>query len=274
MKQHATSLYLRWLVVLLACLTLGATNALAQDVLILSKNDDHSTQDRDFDEGDIIYLKVESSEVDFSSIRFGEFKLTSRSEELGYEGEFVNNFDGTYTAEIPVSEIDLVDHLWTWDGFIQDDIGNTFESRILIRIGAPDDLGGFGVRAVVEAIGDDFFTLKGYDFQVTDQTQFFFAPYHHYDNEDDGTGEPPPPADGEPIPASFEELEAGYAVQARVFQSESGELIAQEEVTTVEQGLPSCEHLPGHFPSHLHMGSAEEALHPHTEQDNHLPLLQ
>ena len=227
MKQRATYLYLRWIVVLLAWFTLGATNIYAQDVLILSKNADHSTQDRDFDEGDTIYLKVESSDVDFSSIRFGEFLLESRSEELGYEGEFVNNFDGTYTAEIPVSEIDLSDHLWTWAGFIQDDVGNTFESRVLIRIGAPDDLGGFGVRAVVEEKGDDFFVLKGYEFQVTDQTQFFFAPYHHYDETEDGTIEPPP-SDGQPIPASFDELEAGYAVQARVLQTESGGLVAQE----------------------------------------------
>ena len=227
MKQRATYLYLRWIVVLLAWFTLGATNIYAQDVLILSKNADHSTQDRDFDEGDTIYLKVESSDVDFSSIRFGEFLLESRSEELGYEGEFVNNFDGTYTAEIPVSEIDLSDHLWTWAGFIQDDVGNTFESRVLIRIGAPDDLGGFGVRAVVEEKGDDFFVLKGYEFQVTDQTQFFFAPYHHYDETEDGTIEPPP-SDGQPIPASFDELETGYAVQARVLQTESGDLVAQE----------------------------------------------
>lgn len=230
MKQYATSSHLKWLLVFLAWLTLGATHTLAQDVLILSKNADHSTQDRDFDEGDTIFLKVESSDVDFASVRFGEFRLTSRSEEVGYEGEFLNNFDGTYTAEILVSDIDLTDHLWTWDGFIEDGTGNTFESRVLIRIGAPDDLGGFGVRAVVEEKGDDFFTLKGYEFQVTDETQFFFSPYHHYDQgeNEDGTVEPPPPTDGEPILASFDELEAGYAVQARVTQTESGELVAQE----------------------------------------------
>ena len=240
MKKNATSLYLRWLVVLLAWLTLGASHTLAQDALTVSKNDDYSTQDRDFDENDTIYLKVETSDVDFSSIRISEFRFLSRTEDIGYEGEFQNNFDGTFTAEIPVFEIDLTDHLWTLDGFIIDDTDNVFETRILLRIGTPEDFGAFGVRSVVEAKNSDFFVLKGYEFQVTDETAFFYAPYHHYDDEEDGEG-PPVSDDGEPIPASYDDVEVGFALFVKVQQVENGDLIARE-VEIIG---------PVHVPSHV-----------------------
>ena len=228
MKKNATSVYLRWLVVLLAWLTLGANQALAQDALTISKNADYSTSDRDFDENDTIHLKVETSDVDYASIRISEFKFLSRTEDVGYEGEFLNNFDGTFTAEIPVFDIDLTDHLWTLEGFITDAADNVFETRILLRIGTPEDFGAFGVRSVVESKSTDFFVLKGYEFKVTDETAFFYAPYHHYDDEEDDGAEPSFSDDGEPIPASYEDVEVGFAVQVKVQDEGNGELVAKE----------------------------------------------
>ena len=226
MKQNATSSHLKWFALLFAWFTLGATVVQAQGQLTISKNADFSTQDRQFDEDDTIYMKVESDEVDFSSVRFSEFYVKSRSDDSGYNGFFENHFDGTYSAELSISELSLGDHLWTWEGRIEDDAGRKFETRILLKIGEPDAFDGFEVRAVVEQKGEDSFTLKGYIFEVSDETSFFFAPFHYaQEPNDDGTF---PETGGEPAPASFQDVQVDYSVRARVEVATDGSFLARE----------------------------------------------
>ena len=213
MKRNATSSIIRWCVLLLACMTLGIGTIQAQSNLMFSKSADFSNEDRDFTENDVIYIKVEASDVDFSSVRYAHFTLTPRTEDTEYEGEFINNFDGTYTAEIPVADLDLVDYLWNWDGLIEDDAGHSFATRVLLRIGDPTQFSGFEVRAVVESVGTDFFVLKGNDFVVDDQTEFFFPVFHTDPNGDPGVA--PPPNAG-PQPASFGDVQEGFKVRVKV----------------------------------------------------------
>ena len=223
MKQYATSPYPGWLVLLLAWFTLGVTTIQAQDQLYLSANPSFDTEDREFDEIDTIYMKVQSSAVDFSSVRFSEFRLISRDGDIGYNGVFENHFDGTYTAEMAISELDLEDHLWTWEGLIEDDAGNTFETSVLLKLGDIDGAEVFGVRAVVEEKGADYFVLKGNRFEVTEATEFVFAPYHHHDEDNPEPFED----DGEPAPASFDEVQVDYSVSARVKHTSDGTLVAE-----------------------------------------------
>lgn len=224
MKRNATSRFVRWCVLLLACMTLGIGTVQAQSNLILSTDASYATDDREFDESDTIFMKVEASDVDFSSVRYSKFRLFPRTEDTEYEGEFINNFDGTYTAEVPIAELDLVDHLWNWEGLIEDDAGNSFETRVLIRIGDPDQFSGFEVRAVVQAVNSGSFVLKGYDFFVDDQTEYFFPPHHFDPNGEPGIA--PPPSDT-PQPAAFEDIQEGFAVRVKVEPSETGQLNAR-----------------------------------------------
>lgn len=209
---------------MLACMTLGIGTTQAQSNLMFSKDADFTTEDREFDENDTIYLKVEATDVDFSSVRFSKFTLIPRTENAEYKGEFVNNFDGTYTAEILIADLDLVDHLWNWDGLIEDAAGNSFETRILLRIGDPGLFSGFEVRAVVQSTGSDFFVLKGHDFFVDDQTEFVFPPYQFDPNQDPASI--PAPNDG-PTPATFGDVQEGFTVRVKVETSETGELNAR-----------------------------------------------
>lgn len=214
----------RLLVLILALLTIGSVSVQAQSNLFLSKNADFSTSDREFGENDVIYMKVESGDVDFSSVRTSKFFLSSRSESAEFVGAFENNFDGTYSAELPVAELDLSDYLWEWQGFIEDASGQTFETRVLLRLGSPDAFTGFEVRAVVQEKGEASFTLKGHEFLVTDQTQFFAELHFEFNPDDPNVA--PPPFDG-PVPSSFDELQVDYSVRVKVVRGGNDELIAQ-----------------------------------------------
>ena len=209
---------------MLACMTLGIGNVQAQSNLILSNDASYATDDREFGENDTIYMKVEASDVDFSSVQFSKFWLIPRTEDAEYSGEFINNFDGTYTAEIPVAELDLVDHLWNLDALIEDETGNSFETRVLLRIGDPALFSGFEVRAVVQSVDVDFFVLKGFNFFVDDLTEFYFPAYHHDPNQDPTNTFSP---DDGPQPASYADVQAGSVVRVKVEPTETGQLNAR-----------------------------------------------
>ena len=209
---------------MLALLTIGSVSVQAQSNLLLSKNADYSTSDREFGENDIIYMKVESGDVDFSSVRSSKFFLNSRSETSEFVGAFENHFDGTYTAELPVADLDLSDYLWEWQAFIEDASGQTFETRVLLRLGSPGEFTGFEVRAVVQSKGEASFTLKGHEFLVTDQTEFFAEPHFEFNPDDPSIA--PPPFDG-PVPSSFDELQVDYGVRVKVVRGDNNELVAQ-----------------------------------------------
>ena len=207
---------------LLAGLTLSATGVQAQGAWMISKNADFSTSDRDFGENDIIYIKVEANDIDFSSVRISEFRLRSRAEDADFWGIFENHFDGTYSAELPVAELNLVDYLWELEGLIEDAAGNKFDTRALLRIGDAGAFTGFEARAVVEEKGDTYFVLKGHQFNVTSETQFVIE--HHFPGDDE-TAVPPP--DEGPIPASFADVQVDFSVRVKANRDETGQLIAQ-----------------------------------------------
>ncbi len=232
---------------MLACMTLGIGNIQAQSNLVFSTDAEYSADVREFDENDTIFMKVEATDVDFSSVRYAKFKLIPRTEDAEYEGEFINNFDGTYTAEFAIADLDLVDHLWNWEGLIEDDAGNSFETRVLLRIGDAAAFSGFEVRAVVESVGQDFFSLKGYDFFTDDLTEFVFPPHHFDPNQDPGFV---PPPDQGPQPASFEDVQEGFMVRVKVEPSETGVLVARR----VEI------HGPPYVPGEVNMSGRVESI--------------
>ena len=234
MKRSAYSTF-AWFVLLLAGTLLNASSVQAQNTLLISKDANFSTSDREFSENDIIFMKVESSDVDFSSVRTSKYRLTSRAEDSEFTGEFENKFDGTFVAELPVAELDLVDYLWELEGFIEDAAGNKFETRLLLRIGDVQVFTGFEARAVVEEKGDGFFVLKGHRFHVDGETQFVVEP-HFVDNPDDpGTF----PHDQGPVPATFEDLQVQFGVRVKAERNDDGVLLARQ----VEIGGPV--HVPG-----------------------------
>ena len=197
-------------------------SASAQSELNLSKNADFSTEDRDFLEGETIFMRVFSEDVDFSSVRVSEFYLRSQEGEVFVRGEFENHFDGSFTSEISVDEIDLVEHMWEWEGFIEDAAGNRFQSRVYLRLGNPEQVAGLEIRAAVDEVGPDYLMLKGQKLLVSQETEIVV--WYNDQYGPDGGGDVPY-EQGTRI--SLEEIQPGFGVLVRAGKDDAGNLVAR-----------------------------------------------
>ena len=103
----------------------------AGEGLILSKNPDFSTNDRDFARSETIYMLVWSDRVNSNSIREAKWEL---KDDEDVKEPLLNNFDGTYTASFALSELPSDDTLWTWRGTIKDDVGRRFRPIATIMV--------------------------------------------------------------------------------------------------------------------------------------------
>ena len=65
----------------LLVLTVGIVPAFAQSGLLLSKNADFSTEDRSFDPTDILYVKVNAPDIDYTDLDKNEFRLKPDNDE-------------------------------------------------------------------------------------------------------------------------------------------------------------------------------------------------
>jgi len=196
-------------------------NAQAQSNLMLSRQPDFSTEDREFAPGDTIYMKVDAQDVDYSSLQFSEFRLISREGGAFHKGPFVNNFDRTFTAKIAVDDLNLVDYFWNWEADIRDRVGRSFNVKVFLRIGdAGDQLAGLEMRGLVQTKGDDSFVMLGQEVRVDNETQY---EVHFYPAAGDPNNPQPPPQG----PGSFADVQENYGVETRVARTESGELLAK-----------------------------------------------
>ena len=77
---------------------------ISDEGVILSKNADFSTNDREFATTDTLYIMVHSAFIDFSNLRKNEYKIEDVNRKR-IKGKLTNHNDGTYRASISLSSL-------------------------------------------------------------------------------------------------------------------------------------------------------------------------
>ena len=100
---------------------------------LFSKNPDFSTEDRDFDVGEILYVKFFSDKLDYTDLNQAEWQIGQA------QGDFQNHNNGFYTmevllteqvAEVPSGEADELE----FQGVIQDNVGRQLERQVILMV--------------------------------------------------------------------------------------------------------------------------------------------
>ena len=158
-------------------LLLGSTSpVLAQSSLQLSKNADFSTEDRAFDAADVLYVKVNTSDIDYTDLDKNEFRLKPDEGDNDIEHPLTNNLDGTYTTYVDLSTTDPREDDWEVRVRIEDDNGHEFEARVDINIGGDgrdgnnDDDDEVEFTGRIDALETGGITVDGIFFVVNNAT--------------------------------------------------------------------------------------------------------
>lgn len=142
----------------------GIQSALAQasSSVRLSKNADFSTEDRQFNPSDRLYILVTAPNIDYTHLDKNEFELKSAGNGPDLEGTLTNNLDGSYEAQIPLQFTDGNGADWEVRIRLEDEGEHEFIREISITIiednnegedDASDDTGD--ENAEEDASGDD-----------------------------------------------------------------------------------------------------------------------
>lgn len=180
--------------------------AKAQGTLLLSKNADFSTNDREFSREDTLYMKVMAPQIDFTDIDKNEWDLHAENEGDEIEGSFTNHLDGSYTANVDLSVTDPQKVSWRVRVRIEDDSENRFESEVKIKIG--DDVIGeqILIQGTIVSLAAESLVVNGITIQVDAETLVL-----------DSIGEI----------IDFSDLEIGTVVMILATRNNDGDLIAQ-----------------------------------------------
>ena len=170
------------------------------DSFILSSDENFGTDERLFDNEDVLYMIIKSERLDFTGIQINEYRLMSPVEDnnadrIVFEGSFENNFDGSYIGKFDLSELPADLHRWVWVAHLEDDKGQVLEVRAQIGVGVENQPVEVDVRGVLQEVTESTLTLYGRVMDVTDESVLYGV-------------------NGEPI--RITDLEAGMAVEALV----------------------------------------------------------
>ncbi|MDX1739779.1 MAG: DUF5666 domain-containing protein, partial [Rhodothermales bacterium] len=152
-------------------LLLIAPVAIAQSGLTISRNSDHSTQDVQFEAGDMLYVLVEAPELNPLEIEENEFRL--RHENAGEEIRFrlQNEFNARYTAEVQLPNAEWARGQWNLEIRLRDRLENEFRARLQLAVGTGLQHHGFEIEGLVTEIGDGFIGVMHRTIRVTAETQ-------------------------------------------------------------------------------------------------------
>ncbi len=152
-------------------LLLIAPVALGQSGLTLSRNSDYSTQDVQFEAGEVLYVLVEAPELNPLEIEENEFRL--RHENSGEEIRFrlQNEFNARYTAEVQLPNAEWARGQWSLEIRLRDRLENEFRARLQLAVGTGLQHHGFEIEGLVTEIGDGFIGVMHRMIRVTAETQ-------------------------------------------------------------------------------------------------------
>ncbi|RMD92551.1 MAG: hypothetical protein D6814_16710, partial [Calditrichaeota bacterium] len=176
--------------------------------LIISKSPDFSTQDTEFSFDDILYVRAEVPQIDFTAIKKNKFKLEPENNGSLYEitGNLDNNLDGTFTTSISLSGLDQTFSDWQLEVEIEDDFKNKFKSQVALTItGNSGSEGDVIITGRIKRIDSDIISIANEDIRVDAQTQIT--------------------EQGNPL--EFSELEVGWEVKVVAQRLADGSLLAR-----------------------------------------------
>jgi hypothetical protein len=152
-------------------LLLIAPVALAQSGLTISRNSDYSTQDVQFEAGDMLYVLVEAP--DLNPLELEENELRLRHENAGEEILFRlrNEFNARYTAEVQLPNAEWARGQWTLELRLRDRLENELCTRLQLAVGMGLQHHGFEIEGLVTEIGDGFIGVMRRTIRVTAETQ-------------------------------------------------------------------------------------------------------
>ncbi len=100
---------------------------------ILSRNADFSTDDRNFNNNEIMYVKMWSDVVDFNDISRARFEMKDANKNRT-RIDLTNNFDGTFVGQMDLMTLPSGASSWTWKGELKDNGGNRYKPSTNVTI--------------------------------------------------------------------------------------------------------------------------------------------
>ena len=177
--------------------------------LITSRSADFSTQDTRFSFSDTLYILVEAPRLDFTALKKNRYKLEPENDGSDYEviGSLENHFNGTYTANIPLSMLNPLFVSWELEVELQDEFKAKFKEEVNLSISDQRDTQGDVILSgEIEALDDAYFIVSERTILVTEQTVVL--------------------ENGRPI--DFSELEPGWKVKIIAQRMDDGSLVARQ----------------------------------------------
>ncbi|MCB0717807.1 MAG: T9SS type A sorting domain-containing protein [Bacteroidetes bacterium] len=188
-------------------LSLPLSSAVGQDAsLTLSRSADFSTANREFESGDVVYVRVTAPEIDPADVDVNELRISSANiasdAASTWSMSFKNNLDGTYTAAID----SLGNGMWYIRAVIADSKGAGFEGDATFRIGPATDPVELRAEGLITELGDASLVVSERRIFVNNDTEIVDQNGNLLD---------------------FSELKIGDRVVVNISVSFSGELIAR-----------------------------------------------
>ncbi len=168
--------YQNFLLLIAALLLLTPVTAAAQDAgLTLSKNDDFSTVDREFEIGEVVHVRVTAPDVDASDLETNELRVAQANADGGsivsLRLSLENNLDGTYTATLD----SLGPGVWYLRAVVADSKGAAFEGDARFVIGDDDGTNPPEIRVdgTITELGEQSLVVSERTFFVNPNTEVF-----------------------------------------------------------------------------------------------------
>ncbi len=160
MLQRRVQLFMFGLMVASWLLSLATT--VAAQSLQISRHSDFSTQDGSFTFADTLHARVVAANINYLDLDKNKFELQPASGGGSKEGKFVNQFNGTYEARIPLSDLDQKQSNWRFRVEIRDHRNAQFKAEAPIVIQGQQGVGDtLIITGRLETVTKDYISLSG-----------------------------------------------------------------------------------------------------------------
>ncbi len=146
--------------------------------LVVSSNADFSTFDTHFTFAQTLYIRVQPSQIDFTTIQKNRFTLEPETDGADFEveGRLVNHWDGTFTGSIDLSTLNHTFSQWKLEVKLEDQRNNRFEESLLITIAeesADQTIGDMIIEGTLQNVSGNSIRVSGQTFFVDEETEIY-----------------------------------------------------------------------------------------------------
>ncbi len=150
----------------------------AGQALMISSSADFSTFDTHFTFEQTLYIRVQPSKIDFTNVTKNSYKLEPETDGSSYEveGSLVNHWDGSFTASVPLANLEHSFSQWKLEVELEDRRRNRFEESLLITIvegGGDQPIGDIIIEGTLETIASTSILVSGQSIFVNQHTEIY-----------------------------------------------------------------------------------------------------